>query len=109
MAIGEGDIGRPFLSGDVVRAAADMIADASAGRLIGRRHAVRTEPRQAEQAIDGVGAARSQKLAPGIGPPIFRRAGDERLVVRSQGRTGDRKSTRLNYSHYCASRMPSSA
>src|SRR3546814_1546126 len=99
MAIGEGDIGRPVLSGDVVRAAADMIADASAGRLIGRRHAVRTEPRQAEQAIDGVGAARSQKLAPGIGPPIFRRAGD---IDRSEEHTYELQSLmRISYAVLC--------
>src|SRR3546814_4267218 len=30
-------------------------------------------------------------------------------LIRAGGVRGDRKSTRLNSSHYCASRMPSSA
>src|SRR3546814_6924318 len=31
------------------------------------------------------------------------------MVITPSGRRRDRKSTRLNSSHYCASRMPSSA
>src|SRR3546814_2750377 len=35
--------------------------------------------------------------------------GEVYYVIRGEGETTDRKSTRLNSSHYCASRMPSSA
>src|SRR3546814_2883422 len=40
---------------------------------------------------------------------ITKGAVEEILAVCSRVRHGDRKSTRLNSSHYCASSMPSSA
>src|SRR3546814_5786518 len=47
-----------------------------------------------EEGIVGIGLARQQAFQPRLGD----------LVAQA-----DRKSTRLNSSHYCASRMPSSA
>src|SRR3546814_5984769 len=55
------------------------------------------------QALAANGADRVHPQADQIG----RRFGHRR--ERSKPRLGDRKSTRLNSSHYCAPRMPSSA
>src|SRR3546814_9152147 len=40
---------------------------------------------------------------------VWRPAGARHLFKPKPGQARDRKSTRLNSSHYCASRMPSSA
>src|SRR3546814_10855129 len=40
---------------------------------------------------------------------IFRREADAEVVVEVTAVRGDRKSTRLNSSHSCAARMPSSS
>src|SRR3546814_6715565 len=46
------------------------------------------------------------RLAVGAGHVAY---GDAMVAGRVERDRGDRKSTRLNSSHYCASRMPSSA
>src|SRR3546814_6263807 len=55
------------------------------------------DPGVAQRRIDGGNRADEQHLDAELGKPNCARY------------RGDRKSTRLNSSHYCASRMPSSA
>src|SRR3546814_9200957 len=61
----------------------------------------RDQAQAAAQARSQVGALLA--LAVAVGGGVVVAAGDE------SARALDRKSTRLNSSHYCASRMPSSA
>src|SRR3546814_12914114 len=58
-----------------------------------------------EYAFFGEGAAVLQLEPHPRGPPFARKLAREELLTQPQ----DRKSTRLNCSHYCACRMPYSA
>src|SRR3546814_10108635 len=60
-----------------------------------------------EQAVRRVAAEMVAVAAAAIGDTGLPREPDCRVQRLAGGE--DRKSTRLNYSHYCATRMPSSA
>src|SRR3546814_10495261 len=76
------------------------------------------EQRDALDAIGRVGGLREHQVDDIVGQVMLARrdedlgAGDRMAAVAVRHRAGtdqDRKSTRLNSSHYCASRMTSSA
>src|SRR3546814_2040545 len=83
---------------DPVRAFATHMCVAGGTALHRQHQAVTADAGECAAALGNVGRA------------VVRTAGTEMRWAFGQARpTLDRKSTRLNSSHYCASRMPSSA
>src|SRR5690606_17485267 len=68
--VGERQELRPVVVGDVVAAAAYVVADGAAHRRVDRRPLGGPEPVGPEQPVDGIGAERPEELAAGIGPQV---------------------------------------
>src|SRR3546814_3579569 len=98
--------GRVDIEADVQRRMQELLDQYRAGVLI-QGIAIRQAdpPDQVDEAFKAVTAARQQRES-SINEA---RAYEQQVLERARGDTADRKSTRLNSSHSCASRMPSSA
>src|SRR3546814_8005351 len=97
---------------DAARALASRIDQAGTGSSLGpegRAEVMRMRAKKYELAGEGDAAFRIYQDAIVSDPsnPWLRL--DFARFLTNQGERGDRKSKRLNYSHYCAPRIPSSA
>src|SRR3546814_6724159 len=102
--------GFPYVvEGETVVEQADEGADRAGGVIVLRlRQQQRRAPLEIAQ-IDVVAEGRADDFAPRIDDQHHLRLGIVPGRIRPPADRRDRKGTRLNSSHYCASRMPSTA
>jgi hypothetical protein len=72
VAIGEGQVLLPVERRDPVLAAAHVVPNRLAHGAVRLGHLGHAEPFLAQEAVDGVGGLRREKLPAGIGPEVFR-------------------------------------
>ena len=84
MEIGKVQVLLPIVFGEVVAAAADVVANLAHDRLIDGRHLRGRQAVGPEQAIDGIGGEGREEFAARVGPAVLNSAGHVERTRRAK-------------------------